>query len=199
MKLLIFDTETTGLPLQKLPAEKKPGNWPHIVSISWVILDSSTNEILSQQNFVVKPLGWHVPLESTAIHGISHDMAENTGTYLPYVISKFLTEEYDALVAHNIEFDMNVLIHAIKWDLELSLPLFPQQICTMKLSKQLCKLPGNFGYKYPKLKELYFHAFHKYPFEAKLHNSMYDVLVLTELVQTYEPLRKLMNLRDASI
>jgi DNA polymerase III epsilon subunit-like protein len=199
MKLLIFDTETTGLPLKKLPAEKEPGNWPHIVSISWVILDSSTNEILSQQNFIVKPLGWHVPLESTSIHGISHEIAEKTGTYLPYVISKFLTEEYDVLVAHNIDFDMNVLINAIKWDLELNVPVFPKQICTMKLSTNICKIRGNFGYKYPKLKELYFHAFNKYPFEAKLHNSMYDVLILTELVQKYEPLRKLMDLHTISV
>jgi DNA polymerase III epsilon subunit-like protein len=199
MKLLIFDTETTGLPLKKLPAEKEPGNWPHIVSISWVILDSSTNEILSQQNFVIRPLNWIVPAESTAIHGISHDMAERTGKDLTYVIFKFLIEEYDVLVAHNIDFDMNVLINAIKWDLDLALPLFRKQICTMKLSTNICKIRGNFGYKYPKLKELYFYAFKKYPFEAKLHNSMYDVLILAEVIQKYEPLRKLMDLRTIEV
>lgn len=199
MKLLIFDTETTGLPLKKLPAEKEPDNWPHIVSISWVILDSFTNEILSQQNFIIKPSNWRVPMESTAIHGISHDMAERTGNDLSYVISKFLAEEYDILVAHNIEFDMNVLVNAIKWDLQLSLPLFPKQICTMKLSKNMCKLQGKYGFKYPKLKELYFHAFQILPFEARLHNSMYDVLVLTELVQKFAPLRKLMDLRTIAV
>jgi DNA polymerase III epsilon subunit-like protein len=199
MKLLIFDTETTGLPLQKLPAEKEADNWPHIVSISWVVLDSLTNQILTQQNFVVKPLGWHVPLESTAIHGISHDLAEKTGKSLSYVISAFLAEEYDVLVAHNIDFDINVVRNAIKWDLGLSLPLFPKQICTMKLSKNICKIQGNFGYKYPKLKELYFHAFQIMPFEAKLHNSMYDVLVLTELIQRFAPLRKLMNLHTSDV
>ena len=199
MKLLIFDTETTGLPVKKLPAEKEPDNWPHIVSISWVVLDSLPNEILSQQNFIIKPLDWHVPAESTAIHGISHDLAQKTGQPLSLVIEKFMSEEYDVLVAHNIDFDMNVLINAIKWDLKISVPLFPQQICTMKLSKNICRLSGRFGYKYPKLKELYFHAFGEYPFEAKLHNSMYDVLVLTKIVQKFGPLRKLMNLREAVI
>jgi DNA polymerase-3 subunit epsilon len=194
MKLLIFDTETTGLPVKKLSAEKEPNNWPHIVSISWVVIDSLTNEILTQQNFVVKPTDWYIPIDSTAIHGISHELAERTGHPLSFVITKFLSEEYDALVAHNIEFDMNVLIHAIKWDLSLDIPLFPKQVCTMKLSKNICKLQGNFGYKYPKLKELYFHAFQILPFEAKLHNSMYDVLILTEVVQKFKPLRKLMNL-----
>ena len=142
---------------------------------------------------------WQVPLESTAIHGISHDTAEKNGKSLSSVIATFLAEEYDILVAHNIDFDMNVLINAIKWDLQLSLPLFPKQICTMKLSTNMCKIQGKFGYKYPKLKELYFHAFKTMPFETKLHNSMYDVLILTELVQKFIPLRKLMDLRTIDV
>lgn len=48
MKLLIFDTETTGLPKSRKASTEGPNNWPHIVSISWVILDSDTNKIEKQ-------------------------------------------------------------------------------------------------------------------------------------------------------
>ena len=106
-----------------------------------------------------------------------------------------MNETYDGIVAHNINFDINVLINAIRWDLNMKAPICPRMFCTMKLSKDLCKLKGTFGrFKYPKLKELYFHAFGKMPNESQLHGSMYDVLILTKIVQEYEPLRQLMGL-----
>jgi len=49
MRLLIFDTETTGLPKSRQPSSKGPNNWPHIVSISWVILDADTNKSIVRE------------------------------------------------------------------------------------------------------------------------------------------------------
>jgi hypothetical protein len=69
----------------------------------------------------------------------------------------------------------------------------------MRLSKNLCKLPGNYGYKLPKLKELYQVAFGKSPEEQYLHNSMYDVRILTDIIKTYLPLRQAMGLVASSV
>jgi DNA polymerase-3 subunit epsilon len=193
MKLLIFDTETTGLPKHKNEAYKGPNNWPHIVSISWVILDTDTNIILRQKTFIVKP-EWTIPTDSTKIHGITTEYAQRHGVKLDFVINEFLGETYDVLVAHNMKFDLNVILNAILWDLKIPSYSFPNKICTMELSKDLCKLSGKYGYKYPKLKELYFHAFQRMPDEAKLHGSLYDVLILTELIQNHSPLRQAMGL-----
>ena len=53
MKLCIFDTETTGLPKDRnKQAIKEPNNWPHIVSISWVILDVDTNSLSVNADFI---------------------------------------------------------------------------------------------------------------------------------------------------
>jgi hypothetical protein len=46
----------------------------------------------------------------------------------------------------------------------------------MKTTTDMCQLPGKYGYKYPKLGELYYHLFRKKPSE-KLHNALEDVKV----------------------
>jgi DNA polymerase III epsilon subunit-like protein len=196
MKLLIFDTETTGLPRLKIPAKIEPNNWPHIVSISWVILDSDTNQIIKEQSFIVKPLDWEIPEESVKIHGITQQKALSAGEPLTKVMTYFLSEQYDLLVAHNLEFDYNVVMNAIIWDLELAFIDFPKKrLCTMELSRDICRLKNMFGsFKYPKLSELYEHVFKKKPNEFDLHNSMYDTKILTEIIQHCHELRLKMNL-----
>lgn len=196
MKLLIFDTETTGLPKLKKPSKEQPNNWPHIVSISWVILDSQTNKIERERSYIIKPFNWIIPEEATKIHGISQEQAEKEGQPLARVLGEFLAETYDMLVAHNMNFDYNVLDNAVRWDLEMAFTEVKKpKVCTMELSRDLCNLKNLFGKpKVPKLKELYEHAFGVPPPEDRLHNSLYDAQILAKIVQEYNPLRVKMNL-----
>jgi DNA polymerase III epsilon subunit-like protein len=198
MRLLIFDTETTGLPKFKEPALNAKDNWPHIVSISWVILDTDTNQIVTRKSFIVKPDGWIIPPESTEIHKISTQAANMIGTPLREVISKFLNETYNKLVAHNMEFDYNVLINAIVWDLGMvpETILRMPALCTMKLSKNICKIPyaTGYGYKSPKLSELYEFAFKTKPISSSLHSSAYDASILSKIIMEFDPLRAAMGL-----
>lgn len=199
MRLLIFDTETTGLPKSRQPASTGPNIWPHIVSISWVILDNDVIE--KQRSYIIKPINWTIPDEVVKIHGITTEKAIAEGKELSLVIGEFLAENYDTLVAHNLEFDLNVLYNAIIWDLELPFSAIKKKsICTMELSKDICKLRGNFAsYKPPKLKELYEYTFHRLPAEDRLHNSLYDVLILTEIIQHCGELRLKMNLSTIQV
>jgi DNA polymerase III epsilon subunit-like protein len=203
MKYLIFDTETTGLPVNsKKPASIEANNWPHIVSISWVILDTDTNGIVKKQNFIVKPMGWSIPEESTKIHGIRDEYARLHGYDLKFVMDVFMLEEFDALVAHNLNFDYNVIYNAVTWDLGMLFPLWTKRrYCTMNLAKYICKLPSSFydGYKSPKLSELYEHVFHRKPVSHMLHSSIYDVLILAEIVQHCDELRLKMDLPSISV
>jgi DNA polymerase III epsilon subunit-like protein len=196
MKLLIFDTETTGLPKdRKKNATKESNNWPHIVSISWVILDDVTNVISTKKSFIIKPDGWSIPYESTKIHGITEENALRTGIPLNAVLKEFSNEIYDYLVSHNIEFDFNVLMNAYYWDLnqKLDISLYRRK-CTMLLSTDLCKLPAPWGgYRWPKLSELYEFTFHRKP-TGTLHNSLYDALILAEIIQSCNELRDKMGL-----
>lgn len=201
MKLLIFDTETTGLPKTRSPAEKNANNWPHIVSISWVILDSETNHIIKERNYYIKPNGWAIPEASINIHGITEEIAMQKGINLFDAMIEFVGEKCDMWVAHNLEFDINVIVNAVLWDLKLQFPVITQRkVCTMLLGKTICKLPGMYknSYKAPKLKELYYHVFKKYPDELMLHSSIYDVYVLTDIIKNCSELRHAMGLETTN-
>lgn len=195
MKFLVFDTETTGLPRSRKSATQGPNNWPHMVSISWVIM-TDKNVIEKKRSYIIQPDGWTIPEESTRIHGITHEEAAAQGVSLSSVINEFLNEEYDMLIAHNMEFDYNVLMNAIRWDLAITdefidKPLF----CTMQASKTFCRLPYSTGggSKPPKLKELYKHIFGRSPDETQLHNSMYDTMLLVDILKASYRLRDLLN------
>lgn len=196
MRLLIFDTETTGLPKSRKPFTEGPDNWPHIVSISWVIYDSDGDCIEKQRKYIIQPMGWEIPEVVVKIHGISELKARIQGHPLKDVMAEFMSENVDALVAHNLEFDYNVVCSAINYDLELPFNGFSKmKFCTMELSRDICCLKGNFGkYKSPKLSELYEYTFKRQPIPANLHDSLYDTLILTEIIQNCSELRSKMNL-----
>jgi DNA polymerase III subunit epsilon len=195
MHLILFDTETTGLPRTREPATKGPNNWPHIVSLAWVVTDGTS--ILKQEYRLIKPDGWKIPPESTKIHGITHEYALEHGTDLRHALLDFIVEQGDMHVCHNAAFDSNVITNAMLWDLGLPFVGFSKLFCTMESSRAICKLPftnGNRGYKSPKLMELYSFIMRRQPDKSSLHNSLYDTLLLAEIVKNSWVLREMIGL-----
>jgi DNA polymerase-3 subunit alpha len=189
MKFLIFDTETTGLPVDfGASAFKGPNNWPHIVSISWAIMDDKFKKVLSSQSYIIKPRGWDIPFESVAIHGITTSEATEHGHDLAQVMDKFFSEDCDGYIAHNIHFDRNVVYNAMLWDLGYKFfeGLGKPKMCTMIIGRNLCKLPKN---KSPKLSELYEFSTGKKPTISCLHNSLYDTLFLCDSISACPEIR----------
>jgi DNA polymerase III epsilon subunit-like protein len=197
MRVLVFDTETTGLPDDRsVPAKHRPDNWPHMVSISWMLLE---NDIpMSVKSFIVKPRGWFIPPSSTKIHGITYEQAVEKGTDLEVIINEFINDRYDLLVAHNLEFDENVLVNAIYWDLgRKNFTGFPNpKRCTMTIGRSICKLPSANPryYKSPKLSELYAYVFGGQPIMENLHSSMYDTEILVKIIQNSSEVREKLGL-----
>lgn len=194
MRIVVFDTETTGLPKHRnwnSSAKLMKDNWPHLVSLSWSVIEY--NVVVDTYSYIIQPMNWTIPDDSIAIHGITNEKAQNSGYPLAYVIDKFISTQYDVLIAHNLEFDENVLMQAIYWDLgRTEFNEFPHpKRCTMKASKDLCKLPNN---KYPKLSELYEFVFGVPPDVKQLHNSLYDVIILTKIIQVCKPLQEKLGL-----
>ena len=156
-KIIIFDVETTGLPKKRNIPPKNYENWPHIVQFSWIIY---YDKKITEKSFIVKPTNYIISKESSNIHGISHKDAEEKGVDIRGILIDFLTDckEASLLIAHNYNFDINVICASCyRYNIKPETLFNKKKLCTMKTTTDLCKLPGKYGYKYPKLSELHFY------------------------------------------
>lgn len=150
MSVLIFDTETTGFPSNNLPA-----NHPaqaHIVQLACLLLDNNLQEVGSFVT-LIKPNGWKISAGAAAVHKKTNEMCERYGINIADAADMLqaLGANAKLAVAHNIKFDRQM----VAIDAPLSLPNIKNDICTMDLTTDLCKLPhpSRSGWKWPKLQE----------------------------------------------
>lgn len=187
MITLFFDTETTGLPIdRRVPALQNEVNWPQLVSLSWSLWSGDS---VKRASHIIRPQGWTIPAESTRIHGITQEIAEQ-GTPLAKVLMEFRDDvmRCDRIVAHNMEFDKNVVFHAFAWHLKKDPRRFwPEaaEFCSQTTAKGELKLPFAYAnakdpYKMPGLDEVYRATFNE-PAPPAAHCSARDVEVLEKI------------------
>ena len=193
MKVLVFDTETTGLPPSRFPCSKNNiDKWPHVVQLSYIVYDTDSKKIVQEHdNIICLPEGIVIPPESETIHGISNSISKNRGIHMESALEIFCLciKQSQCIVAHNIDFDLNMIDAECK-RLHQTNPFTDEKMyyCTMNKTKDLCNLlrtyrnPGPNGVvrmetylKKPTLKELHQHLFKRTP--TGLHDSMVDVRV----------------------
>lgn len=194
--ILFFDTETTGLPKNRNSnALESKENWPDIVSVAWAVYEHN-GSLVKKSYSIVKPDGWVIEQGAINVHGITEEKAHAEGRPLRDVLSELKAdlEKSDTVVAHNIEFDKNVLFHAYKWRLNQNpWHLWPEtEFCTMTHGEPEAKIPSKYPsskrpYKPPTLTELY-----KVAFDGKeptgQHNSMKDVEIMCDVYWKLWPL-----------
>ena len=109
---LIFDTETTGLPINFSKPISDFENWDpaRCVQIAWQLHDEY-GCLIESANDIIKPSGFEIPLESTEIHGISNSIATEYGIPILDSLNKLtnILSKVRFLVGHNVDFDINVL------------------------------------------------------------------------------------------
>jgi DNA polymerase III subunit epsilon len=171
---LFFDTETTGLPKNWKAPVSDLNNWPRMVQIAWRRY-SQDGTLLSTGNHIIKPEGFIIPKDVARVHGITHEKALAEGEMLMDVLKIFSghARESEVFVAHNISFDEKIigaeLIRSKLGDIFRG----KEKICTMHETTDFCKIPGPYGYKWPKLPELHFKLFRQNFQEA--HNAAVDI------------------------
>lgn len=198
MRVLVFDTETTGLPQSKLISPDTLNLWPHIVQFSYVIFDTDKNSFEVTSDKIVKlKNGLIIPEESIKIHGITNEISQTAGIDINIILSEFFLHlsNVDLLVGHNISFDINIvkielLRQIYNSDLKNEMKPFKFNLhyitnytniyCTLQESIELCNIKGltKFGkeyIKFPKLLELHEKLFEIVP--NNLHNSFNDIIV----------------------
>lgn len=176
---LIFDSETSGLPKNWRAPLSDGNNWPRLVQLSWILSDGKFKQ---EFDYIIRPDGFEIPPEVAAIHGITTEMALESGYDLKFVLSLFraFLNVADKVVAHNLDFDRSI-VGAEYYRLGLG-EAFEKRFneketfCTMKKSTELVRISGTHGggFKWPKLIELYKHLFNE-EFDGA-HNSLNDTI-----------------------
>lgn len=171
MRYLFFDTETTGLPRNFKAPYTDVDNWPRIVQLSWLVSEDS--QVTKESDNIIK-VDFPIPEQSSRVHGITNEVSLEKGKDLDVVLEDFLSDVKmaDVLICHNLSFDLAVLqaeLLRAERDPELGKRMF----CTMKSAVNYCQLPGNYGFKWPKLEELYDICFQEKLENA--HDAMVDV------------------------
>jgi hypothetical protein len=193
-QILLFDTETTGLPRRRnVSALESPDIWPDMVSISWIVHTNDSRRAVQRHTYIIRPDGWTIPEDSIRIHGITNERARAEGRPLAEVMALFRNDVIGAshIIAHNMEFDKNVIHHAFKWRLgENPLAFWDsrKEFCSMLQSKEELKIPGRWPkphdpYKNPGLDELYRDTFPGSEPPSGAHSADRDVDVLYQIVQ----------------
>tara|TARA_B100002051_G_scaffold143501_1_gene136064 strand:- start:2159 stop:2845 length:687 start_codon:yes stop_codon:yes gene_type:complete len=187
MRIIVFDTETTGLPTKRHAPASDTLSWPHIVQISWIVYDAGTAKIQRAEDHLVKlPEGVVIPEAASKVHGITASQLARKGVDAQVALEAFIKDlrAAERYVAHNLGFDQAV-IQASCHRLGISPPFNKDTCraspyCTAKegvIETQLWaeRKSGSRFLRYPKLWEL-----HQTLFQSNaqnLHDALADVLV----------------------
>lgn len=198
MKVLVFDTETTGLPpgkrdydmIQTILRGEYEGEWwnewPHIVQLSWILYDFQSHTVEEVCDRLIRvPDGVKIPIEATRVHGISTKRSREEGLDASKVFAEFRESlnRSNTIVAHNINFDVPMTIaNFMRYGIEYK-DIFNAShalYCTMKEGKYVTRIgkytrEGKPYFKSPKLSELYTALYKREANEEALHDSMNDV------------------------
>lgn len=180
-KILVVDTETTGLPGDWGKPASDVDNWPRIIQIAFELF-LETGETITRKTYLIKPDGWVIPdkayfmaqghSEPEAIkqakfwtdNGYETGISDLIGEPMEPVLKEFaaLYDECDLMLCHNVAFDKSVLsAELIRYKVKVKGK--KPDFCTKLEGEEICKIPGKIAgkFKWPTLTELYNHLFGK--------------------------------------
>ena len=227
MKILVFDTETTGLPQTKIISPDTLDKWPHIVQFSYIIYDCDPNNpklnmIEEVTDCIIKlPSNINIPEESTKIHGITNELSQLNGLSIDIVFDMFFYHfnNVDKIIGHNINFDINMIkveLLRLIYNKKTGIVDYAKNsknylycftncknfYCTMNETIEFCGIEAIDKYgkpykKFPKLLELYKKLFDQEAFN--LHNSLNDIVATLRCYIKFTQKIDILTLNDAQM
>ena len=177
---LFIDTETTGLiPMNKNtkkifePEFLKEYEKARLVSICLILCDSDGIE-KKRYYEIIKPNNFIIPQVVIDIHGITNEIAQEDGKDIMTIfenIKEYITDS-SIIVAHNILFDINILLSELIRNEQFYLINEIKKkthICTVKLTRYLDDKK-----RYKKLSFVYNMLFNEK--QENCHNALYDTI-----------------------
>lgn len=155
MPYLIVDVETNGMQDFRLPADDP--SQPYIASLAFLFVGDDM-KIEREFNCLIKPDGWSMTPETTAINGLTDAQLEAEGIPIAEALKVFSggVSEGRIVVGHNVAFDLKCVRGSLRRSGLPDLFEITRNICTMRALTDVCKIPPNGnrgGYKWPKLSE----------------------------------------------
>jgi len=184
MKLLIFDTETSGFINNNLHVNHK--NQAHLLQLAYIVYDTTLRCIITKfMSYTRYYHDFNIAPGAAATHGISYEMCKS-GMHVADALELFTDQvrKCDLLIAHNYVFDSRILNLVVSQcaeeDEDNKLPEH-KHYCTMEHMTDICALPHksrkqNSKYKWPKLEEAYSYIRTGDCYKEKLSGS-HDALV----------------------
>jgi DNA polymerase-3 subunit epsilon len=168
-KFIYIDVETNGIgPFR--PAQQR------IVQLAWLIGKTEKAYFVSGVDAVSDKVPHPYDVKFLIENGDDFNM----------VIKEFYEDlkRSSHIVAHNAAFDIGCILNELRLremqvpesaDISAEIRSKPV-IDTMKKTVDICKIDGKYGYKWPKLEELYYFCFKAKP-NLKLHDALNDCMV----------------------
>ena len=178
-RILVFDTETTGLP-EKHASIRDHNKWPYIIQLSYIIYDTSKNSIfMIGDNYIKINKSINISCESEAITGISRETLDNKGIPIKQALYDFnqAVKISDLIIGHNISFDKQiVMVECFRNKINNNFVKFHGRNIVRKPEYCTCKNSAHlFNNRYQKLQNLYSSLFNEIP--NGLHNSLVDTII----------------------
>lgn len=131
MKIFIYDTETTGLLKPNAISVKEQ---PYIIELYGCVIDEEFNLLEEIDTFLKPPIP--LPDIITKITGLEDKDLEDAITFADFYpdLAKIITG-CDAIVAHNLQFDLGMIANElIRLDKLVQFPWPRHHICTVQSS-----------------------------------------------------------------
>jgi DNA polymerase III epsilon subunit-like protein len=176
-KILYIDVETNGIGSFRPPKQR-------VVQLGYIIGNKEVSEFIKG----VEEVNEKVP------HPYNVEFLQRNGVDFKGVMLNFLEDlkQCTHIVAHNIKFDLGCLVHEMVtrsngknvYEDDTFKLIFDELnkknlVDTMLETVNFCKIEGKYGYKWPKLEELYQHCFLKDP-DVILHDALNDCKITRE-------------------
>lgn len=179
---MVFDTETDGLPLDRDGDPNDVENWPRIVQLSWMILDSDFKLVEIKDRYV--KVDFEIDPSAVRIHGITKEKTDAEGILIGDIMEEFLTdlESSEILVAHNLEFDVPIIDAELLRLGKKRRVYRKRKICTMKYGYGLSRSYGD-GRRFPSLPYLCELIYGGSKEDFTFHNARQDVILTGKVFQ----------------
>lgn len=200
-KVLFFDLETSGLPINKGYKELVENRYypytsndkydsSRIVQIGWLFMkDFDYDYEITLDNIselIVKPDGFVIPDNVIAIHKITNEFAKTNGKTINQALKNFSKhiEKSDYIIGYNIYFDIYILLNEFA-RLNMNKPI-NKILDLIKNKKILCVQELSKKYKgfTPKQVNMYEELFGKPLVDA--HNAKSDILATINILTWYK-------------